>query len=848
LQVSGLAALTSTLLTTAIYAADRQTTVPLSKVGTEPALEILKQISHNPALVHSQKARDEALLTTGSVIKTDGRNRVLYHLPATEQGLRFKGETASMEWPVHIARQQLGGDVTVRVGYKNAVSVMPEASHIALEVNGVMIGKQTIQSPDRSRVLNFPVPSHILVPGYNSLRLVSRQRHRVDCSINATHELWTDIDPAKTGLVFKKGNSALNTLDSLAALARNKAGQVKIRLMMPDSRDSGQAGRAMLLGQHAAIYADFETPLVEAAATPGQGPGIDIFTGTLRDLRKIAPKYADVANNSGALQIVSRDGDERVGLILITGEMTSDRDHKKFSALLKELFPKKKRIGSAHGLRTVSMLSNHQIREGKRIPFSHLGLQSEEFDGRLFRRSFQINLPSDYFAADYNQAEMHLATGYASGLDRNNKFVVRVNGATATGFALSNPNGHIFHDKMLRLPLSSFKPGVNHIELEAQLAGRDDNVCDPAQQITGEKRFVISGKSWIKFPRLAHLARLPDLAGTIGAGFPYVIGGKAQPTVVAVPNPNFAALSAAAGFATKIAVNSGVPLDFKLKYGAADQSTKNAIIVGTFGELPRKLAKSIKGIDHSAFQAAWQNTNQATRNRQVALLGLNNDGYGVDTMSTASIKSVEIPEPEFNGEDQSAKLEAFSAANRNDDPLDRWSSGSFEEQAEKDNQALSFSGHVSTLFASFVGVKEKTNTQTPTISNPNSDILITQKIAPIHEDGVWTVLTARSDQAFHSGMSMLSKPAISARITGETATINGVDRTVTATVTQQSYVQVRGFSFRNLHLIVAGWFSNNHHVYSLLLLLALLGFGFISTRVLKTVGVTTNDEEEVKNA
>ena len=843
LKFSAAATLASVAMGTSLNAANQLPVSAPTKVGTEPALEILKQITHNPVLAHSVNARKEALLTTGSVVKSGGVDRVLYHLPATEQGLRLKGETASMEWPVHIARQQLGGDVVMRIGYKNAVSVMPEASHLALEVNGVLIGKQTIQSPDRSRVLNFPVPSHILVPGFNSVRLVARQRHRVDCTIKATHELWTDIDPAKTGLVFTKGNSALNTLDAVAAIARNKAGQVKMRLLLPDNRDATQTGRVMLMGQHTAIYAEFETPIVETAAMPGQGPGLDIFTGTLSDLRKIAPEYAKVARNTGGLQIIAEDGNERVALILITGELTNDRDQEKFSNLLKELFPKKNQRGSAHGLRTANMLSNNQVREGQRVPFSHLGLQSQEFDGRLFRRSFQINLPSDYFAADYNQAEMHLATGYAAGLTRGNKFVIRVNGATATGFALSNPSGHIFHDKMLRLPLSSFKPGVNHIELEAQLASKDDATCDPAQQIKGEKRFVISGKSWIKFPRLAHLARLPDLAGTISSGFPYVIGGKAQPTTIAVPNPNFAALSAAAGFATKVAVNSGVPLDFELKYGAANEGTKNAIIVATFGELPRKLAKSIKGIDHSAFQTAWQNSNQLTRNRQVALLGLSNDEYGVDTMSTASISKVEIPAPDFDSNDAAVNLDAFSAANKTDDPLDRWSSGSFEEQTAKDNEALSFSGHVSTLFASFVGAGKQQLVETPTITNPNSDILISQKVAPAHEKGVWTVLTARNDQAFQSGMSMLSKPAIAARVRGETATINGVDRTVTATVTQQSYVQVRSFSLRNMHLIVAGWFSNNHHVYSLLMLIALIGFRLASTRVLKTVGVDREKEE-----
>ena len=840
------AALAATALTATPVGAEgtskRPDALPVAGASS-PALEILRQINHNPALAHSKSARSDALLTTGSIVKSGGEDRVLYHFPAIDGGLRLGGETASLEWPVHIAREQLAGTVMLRLAYQNAVSIMPEASYLAVEVNGVMIGKRAIQSPDRSRVLSFPVPTNILVPGFNAVRLSARQRHRVDCSIRATHELWTDVDPTKTGLVFSSGNSALKSLDSIAAIARNKAGQVKIRMMAPQSRDAAQVARLMLLGQQTAIHADFSSPIVEVASEPGKGPGLDLFTGSLRELRAIAPDYAKSVHNQNTLQILSRDGDERVALIYITGEVTSDGDQDGFKRQLESFFPEKTRRGSVQGLSVAHRLSNNQVSEGKRIPFSQLGLESEEFNGRLYRRSFQINLPSDYFAADYNQAEMHLATGYSAGLDPNNKFIIRVNGVTATGFALSKPNGHVFHDKMLRLPLSSFRPGVNTIELEAQLASSNDQACDPAKQIRDRKRFVMSGKSWIRFPRLAHLARLPDLAGTVGAAFPYVIAGKAKPTTIAVPSPGYTELSAAANFATKIAVNAGVPLDFDLHYGTPEQSTKNAIVVATYGELPRSLSANIKGIDQGAFQTAWQSRNRTARNRQIAALQLESqDEYGVDTMSTASIDKIDVPAPAFSQDVQSSPLDAFNVNSKTSDPLDAWNTSQAEDE-QRQTDAVTFTGHIKNLFSSVFGLGEKKQVETPIISNPNSDVLLTQSISPSHDQGVWTVLTAPSEQALKSGTALISKPDVSARITGETATINGIDRSVTASISAQSYIQVREFSLRNAHLIVAGWFSNNHLIYSLLLLAGLLGFGAISTRLLKSVGVDREEAE-----
>ncbi len=806
----------------------------------EMALEVLRKLKRNPSIAHSMDARNDALLTTGSVVKDKGLDRVLYHLPANEQGLRLGGETAAKEWPVYIARQQLDGPVTFRLAYKNAVSVMPEASNIAIEVNGVMVGKRPIQSPNRSHTLSFNVPNHILVPGYNSVRVLARQRHRVDCSIDATHELWTDIDPTRTGFVFGKGNSALNSLDAIAALARSKGGQIRLRVMSGDMSDPHHVGRAILLAQHTAVYADFQNALVEVADGQGRGPGLDIFTGTSQQLAAIAPQYAKAVRDNSSLQILSRDGDERVAIILLTDAAMEEAQFRKKLAMT---FPKRTARGSAQGLQAAARARSNSVAEGQAVSFENLGFQSEEFDGRLFRKSMQVSLPSDYFAADYNQAEMHLATGYSAGLDRNNKFIIRVNGVTVTGFALSKASGHVFKNKMLRLPLSAFRPGTNEVELEVQLAKSTDGECAPRAQIGDTKRFVISGKSTLSFPRLAHLAKLPDLAGTVTSGFPYIIAGKAQPTLISVPNPGRGDLSAAASLATQIAVKAGVPLDFELSYSAPKDSQKNAIIIGAYPELPRKIAQSITGIDRSAFETAWAPGLDLNPTRQVA--GTEWNSAGIDYTTTAGVSANEtgfgssVVKP-------AAPLKV-AIAQPSSDILDSWGNGDqVTDEALPEN--LGFSAQVKKLVSSTFGLNSVRKTETPMITNPNSDILLSQRLSPNDDQGVWTVMTGRNELALKSGVSLLSKPSVLARVTGETVAINGIDRTVTSTITAQNFVQVRGFSLRNAHLIVAGWFSNNHFIYTLLMLSGLLVGGFVTSRLLSTLGVQVDKEGDETNA
>lgn len=823
------------LMTTSALAADVK--------AVEPALEMLRAINKNPEIHTSLKARNEAVLTTGSIVRSRGKDRVLYHLPATVQGQRFKGETAAKDWAVYIAQEQLRGDVTLRLAYQNAVSVMPEASHLSVEINGVMVGKRAIQSPDGADVVSFDIPSHILVPGYNAVRVVTRQRHRVDCSIDATHELWTDLDAARSGFVFEQGNSALNSLDSIAAIARNKGGQVKLRLLTGADRSTAQVGRTMLLAQHTAVYSDFGHPEVEVADNVGRGPGLDIYAGTLSDLHKLAPAYASAVQSNKALQILSRDGDERVALILLTDGANNGASMEAFKQRLATLFPERPPRGSAQGLGIIETQRSTHVSEGKRLPFETMGLQGEEFDGRLYRKSFMVNLPSDYLSADYNQAEINLAMGYAAGLKRDNKFIIRVNGVTVTGFSLSKPSGHVYDNKMLRVPLSAFRPGANTVEFEAQLANAGDGSCAPQQQISDAKRFVLSGKSSIRFPRLAHLARLPDLAGTVSAGFPYVVGGIAQPTVIAVPNPGYGELSTAATFATGLAVKAGTALDFTLIYGEPAKQTKNAIVIGSYRNLPPAMSASIKGIDQGAFRTAWMNTDATGRGSQFAGVP------GVDGMTTASVKDTPRPYRVRTATPSQPLVHTNAtplSALKSGDVLEDWKPTQAARKArQKDNDSLGFTAQVSGLVSSVFGTGAHEKANTPIITNPDSDILLSQSIAPNHSDGVWTVVTGRSEQALRGGMAMLAKPAILSRIAGETVTINGVDKTVTSSITSQSYVQVRSFSLRNMHLIVAGWFSNNHFIYGALMVLGLLLGGLVSSRLLRTVGVR-DDRDEVQ--
>ncbi len=783
----------------------------------EPALDILRQVGARTWSAAGQSAVD-AMLTTGSIIKSDGVDRVLYHLPINDRGVRFAGEETTKSWPIEFTLSQLADKVTLRLALKNAVSVMPEASSITVFINGQELERHAIQSPDRSRILSINVPNQMLVPGVNALTMKVRQRHRVDCSVDATHELWVDIDPTETGFIFDRGNSAIRTLDDLAVLARNKAGQVRIRMIVPDPADKTQVSRSLELVHRVALRAGYQNPLVDVAAIGGKGPGLDIYAGTREQLRTTMPDYANTLPEGGPVQIISRDGHERVALIVLLDSIAAS-DDPALPSSISAAFGTKNRSGSAEGLALMNGEASKRLVTGEEVPLKAFGVESERFNGRLFRTSFEIELPADTFIADYDRAELKLAIAYAAGLERGAKSIVRVNGVTVAGFALPKPDGDVFRNKSLRIPISNFRAGKNSVEIEARLPKKQDDACAPQKQIADSHRFVFSARSTLRFPRLAYLARVPDLHSTISGGFPYIRGGQSVPTVLSVARAGYAELSAAASLTTGIVSRSGVMLDQYLTYEMPPQTVSNAIVIGAIGDVNASVTQDLKGFDPDVLRQAWEGPRAFTI---PATIDVASPG-GIDVLEERAIKPKTAPVPVKAGDDEI-------------DPLDRFILN--EERDDNGEAGPSISERVVTAFDNILSSRNPDAQKATSIDAGQSDFIISQRLSPNGSGGVWTIVMAPQPQNLKFGVDAIAAPDIQASLDGPTAALSETDRTVTSAIAGGEYVQLRAFTLSNTHLVVAGWFARNHFVYTGLMLFALLGLGILTNRTLKRVGET----------
>src|SRR5262249_820963 len=66
------------------------------------------------------------------------------------------------------------------------------------------------------------------------------------------------------------------------------------------------------------------------------------------------------------------------------------------------------------------------------LPFSQLGINTTEFSGRRFHSSFNVAIPSDFYANAYGEATILLDAAYARNVLPGSHIDVYVNGSIAT--------------------------------------------------------------------------------------------------------------------------------------------------------------------------------------------------------------------------------------------------------------------------------------------------------------------------------------------------------------------------------------------------------------------------------
>ncbi len=188
-----------------------------------------------------------------------------------DDALWLQGENARRDYEVFLTADQAEADAQLHLGFINALVVAPETSRLRVRINGSVVLNELIDSSAEPGTVVVDVPAGVLRAGPNHVVIDSNQRHRTDCSIESTYELWTSVDPARTYLAFSGQNAGrLSSLGDLAATGVNARGETTIRLIVPGRSAVEMGPVATELVQALALALRTPNPVVELASEPSQ--------------------------------------------------------------------------------------------------------------------------------------------------------------------------------------------------------------------------------------------------------------------------------------------------------------------------------------------------------------------------------------------------------------------------------------------------------------------------------------------------------------------------------------------------------------------------------------------------
>ncbi len=473
-----------------------------------------------------------------------GRDR-LVRLSAGRGGWRIDGESGTLDWLVYATPADASGPAQFRLVYRTDISVLPDASRVTVLINGVAIGTASGEAATRSRTVVFDVPPGSLKPGFNAVTMRADQRHRVDCSLPATYELWTEIDPARSGLILAGAAAAIGSLADLPALPVRADGALAIRIVVTGKLRPSDLARTLKAASAVAVASRTLHPVVDFGPLSA-GAGINLVVG--RDDEVDAVRGAIGAGDTLAAGLtLSPAVADRAATLVVSGASEPDLDAA-ITAVGRPSVP----AGASMGLRLAAFPFGPMTEGGETLSLRRFGIGRIPFTGRRLTLELPLVLPTDFLPADYGRIVLNLVGENSAALGPTAAILVRVNDRDAASWPMAKAQRAGSFEQPLGLQLSLFRPGPNRIEIIALLPGSEpDGACPAGHDTAYGAQLTISDASSLVVPPLARIARTPELAAMA------MVGDESRRLQVVAPQPDRDSLAAAATVAARLATAIG---------------------------------------------------------------------------------------------------------------------------------------------------------------------------------------------------------------------------------------------------------------------------------------------------
>lgn len=742
--------------------------------GVGPAPVLVVPSTERPPVLAPVEPPSGAGTRTAPVVVTTDRGPTLRRLPAIATPMRLWGENGQLSFTFYATEAEARTGGRFQVGYMAAVSILPETARLTLSLNGTALGNAPIDGTRGARSLGFDVAPGALSRGFNRIDIGVVQRHRVDCSVSATYELWTQIDPETTGLLTN-GDGPSDPAD-LAAIRSGPGGAVPIRLLQTGEKLTSRSVERMLAALQATVLVgQFLQPAVDFGPSVEDGDGLALAVGRVAELAGSLDLASLGAVTGPRLALLPRSV-ERRPVLVVTG--VEDVDVAAALAQLKAL-TRADRPGTSSGLQSLADEGGRRVSGGETLTFAELGIPDAHVATRTHRVAFNLAMPHDFMPADYDKLVLDLDASYPSGLAPGAQIVVEINGANAASAPLGRPGGEAMNHRAVFLPLRLLRPGHNRITLRAELPRADDRTCTDETTAPTERLFL-AASSRLTIPPIARIGRQPEIAETAAEAFPYVDSAR-RPNIV-VPSPDRDTMAAAATLAARFSFAAGRVLPFTFTAGRSPIAGPTVVV--SAAKAMDGIVLTAAGLDPQGLQDAWATRDPAPARESG--LSLRRRVLRSDGIAPCSMLSPPILEPIA------------------------------EAAAKPDSTSRGVpSGPVLAEAAALVAQG---------VTGPDADDLL-------------TVVTAPSSAALREAVACLVHPRVWSRMEGRLAVLSSADGSVTSEPAAKTrYVATLAPAPGNLRRIAAGWLSLHAGLYGMFGLLLAGGLAGSTHLLVRNLG------------
>ena len=760
----------------------------------------------------------------------------LRHLPGSQAGWRIDGEMGSLDWQIYMTVEEAAATRRFRFAYMSSASVLPDVSTVTLRINDVTVGQAAIAAPGDLKPVDFDIPPNALRRGFNAISMSVEQRHRVDCTTDATYELWTQLDPAQTGFVTTVDRSLKVT--DLAALRPRGDGTLVIRILFEGRMRPQRIDQTILVAQAIALAGKSERLLVTFVPDPDANFGVNLVVGAAAEVAgALGP--SDARSDISGPSLVFKPGRAGVAPTLIVTGSNDDDVAKAVTQLIKTI--KFDEASAASVRKATGHADPLEILGGERIRLGDIG-RLNEFSGRFFRLPIDVQMPADFLAADYGKLTFNLSGAYAAGLLGGAQVQVNLNGQDAASVPLSNPSGGIFHHNDIVVPLGGLRPGRNVIEIAAKLPNGADLSCDGASTLdNAAKRFLLLGESEIRFPRLARVGQMPELLQTTAGGYPYSVPDS-HPKLY-VPTPDRDSLSAAVTLAVRLSVAAGRPIPFALILSNPQGSSGHGLVVAPARSLDPGVMREI-GMDPDAIRRDWEDRSAAKATPAVEAQTASGDIGRLRSNASLPPSRGAMPVSFAGSAGRSpSEIRGIVSEGAGTVPVDGWADllarRSFLDRLL--DMARNFTRPIVNATSQAIdAVRDVLFDRTPPRRihhGAAASLIVAQGYRNGNGADVITIVTAPEAKTLARTVEALVDPARWSDLRGRLVAMNSSAQVLeTVEASHVRLIQTQPASLNNSRLILAGWLSLHPTAYviSALLMAALLAFA--TNSLVKNVG------------